>query len=127
MVDDIENLTVGVVPTNGTATDGEVDLLRVVVDGEAVGDTTRPLPRHPAVAGREITERDGDCITDLVVVDFTGDGDNRRPGRVVVEMEAADVVGGDRPNGVAIPRRVAAETVVGEQLARQRAQGDIVG
>ena len=49
------------------------------------------------------------------------------PVRVVIGVEPADVLGGDRAHGVAIACGVAAEPVVGEQLPGQRAQGDVVG
>ena len=127
MVDDVENFPIGVVTPHGSPTDREVDLLRVVVDAKAFAVGTRQTAGHPPVTVGQIGKGRGDDLDDVVVVDLAGDGDDRRTGRVVVDVEPADVVGGDRAHRVAIARGVTAEPMVGEQLPRQRAQGDVVG
>ena len=81
----------------------------------------------PSVAVGQGGEGPLDVRDDLVVVDVAGDGDDHRAGAVVLGEEGGDVVARDRPHGRSLARGVAAEAVVAEHLAGERAQGDVVG
>ena len=82
--------------------------------------------RDPSVATGQIDERGCDVGDDLIVVDVTGYGYDRRAGGVVLGVEAPDVLGDGCPDGFALTCRITAEAVVGEQLAGERAQGDVI-
>ena len=71
---------------------------------------------RPSPVG-QVGERRRHLGHDVVVVDVAGDRDRRGLAGVVGGEELADVVGGDRAHRVALAGGVAAEAVVGEQLA----------